>query len=207
MLAVRFVVDERLYLYHFFGQLMDAAVWAAATMDRCGARSGPTAPITARAPRPAGRRSSAASSRQPSWPPTSSHGTSPGCCGMCGPRRRGCSSQHTSGASAVLRQRRPTERWLLVKSFPPLSVGDEVSPDLALSISHTAPRRSVSTSRDCCPSQVAGETPDHAHGSHWAEIHRLAVKGTPPSSAQTSSAASLAGTPPSSSCRSVPIFR
>ncbi len=28
-LAARFVVDERLYLYHFVGQLMDAALWAA----------------------------------------------------------------------------------------------------------------------------------------------------------------------------------
>ena len=29
MLAARFVVDERRYLYHFFGQLMDAALCAA----------------------------------------------------------------------------------------------------------------------------------------------------------------------------------
>ena len=32
MLAVRFVVDERRYLYHFFGQLMDAALCAALTI-------------------------------------------------------------------------------------------------------------------------------------------------------------------------------
>ena len=32
MLAVSFVVDERHYLYHFFGQLMDAACWAALTI-------------------------------------------------------------------------------------------------------------------------------------------------------------------------------
>ena len=32
LLAVRFVVDERRYLYHFFGQLMDAALCAALTI-------------------------------------------------------------------------------------------------------------------------------------------------------------------------------
>lgn len=32
MLAVSFIVDERNYLYHFFGQLMDAALWAALTI-------------------------------------------------------------------------------------------------------------------------------------------------------------------------------
>ena len=32
MLAVRFIVDERRYLYHFFGQLMDAALCAALTI-------------------------------------------------------------------------------------------------------------------------------------------------------------------------------
>jgi len=32
LLAVSFVVDERHYLYHFFGQLMDAALWAALTI-------------------------------------------------------------------------------------------------------------------------------------------------------------------------------
>lgn len=32
MLSVSFVVDERHYLYHFFGQLMDAALWAALTI-------------------------------------------------------------------------------------------------------------------------------------------------------------------------------
>jgi 2-polyprenyl-3-methyl-5-hydroxy-6-metoxy-1,4-benzoquinol methylase len=32
MLAVRFVVDDRRYVYHFFGQLMDAALWAALTV-------------------------------------------------------------------------------------------------------------------------------------------------------------------------------
>ena len=32
MLAVSFVVDERRYLYHFFGQLMDAVLWAALTI-------------------------------------------------------------------------------------------------------------------------------------------------------------------------------
>jgi SAM-dependent methyltransferase len=32
MLAVRFAVDERRYLYHFFGQLMDAALCAALTI-------------------------------------------------------------------------------------------------------------------------------------------------------------------------------
>ena len=32
MLAVSFVVDERNYLYHFFGQLMDAALWATLTI-------------------------------------------------------------------------------------------------------------------------------------------------------------------------------
>ncbi len=32
MLAARFVVDERRYLYHFFGQLMDAALCAALTV-------------------------------------------------------------------------------------------------------------------------------------------------------------------------------
>ncbi len=33
MLGVSFVVDERNYLYHFFGQLMDAALWAALTIS------------------------------------------------------------------------------------------------------------------------------------------------------------------------------
>lgn len=32
MFAARFIVDERLYLYHFLGQLMDAALWAALTI-------------------------------------------------------------------------------------------------------------------------------------------------------------------------------
>ena len=32
MLAARFIVDERRYLYHFFGQLMDAALCAALTI-------------------------------------------------------------------------------------------------------------------------------------------------------------------------------
>lgn len=32
MLAVGFVIDERRYLYHFLGQLMDAALWAALTI-------------------------------------------------------------------------------------------------------------------------------------------------------------------------------
>jgi SAM-dependent methyltransferase len=32
MLATRFVVNERRYLYHFLGQLMDAALWAALTI-------------------------------------------------------------------------------------------------------------------------------------------------------------------------------
>jgi SAM-dependent methyltransferase len=37
MLGVSFVVDERNYLYHFLGQLMDAALWAATTIGplRC----------------------------------------------------------------------------------------------------------------------------------------------------------------------------
>ena len=164
MLAVRFVVDERRYLYHFFGQLMDAAVWAAATIGPVRRALWTHSPYhgestAKRPPSILGRLvADDLHGRQPRRlgrvPPTAK------CPGHVGrdARRSTCPApRRCPGDDSRLRDRaRQVVR--------PLAAGDDVSPDLAPSISHTAPHRSVSTSRDCCPSQVAGETPDHATG-------------------------------------------
>jgi SAM-dependent methyltransferase len=65
MLADRFVVDEHRYLYHFFGQLMDAALCAALTIDPVRRAFWTHSPYhgasnAARPPSPAGRAVSAA---------------------------------------------------------------------------------------------------------------------------------------------------
>ena len=70
MLAARFIVDERHYLYHFLGQLMDAALWAAPTIGPVRRAFWTHSPYHGETTTTRPPSSSAASSRQPSGPPT-----------------------------------------------------------------------------------------------------------------------------------------